>query len=175
MPDASRDRQRSAAQLFGGKGGCSGNCKRDMHAFREPKRTPQFFTCLRPIRQYFALKRHLLRASLNRKQLFARSVDWCEFAHLVQKSVDPRLNDVGVRGNPASFGMQSVGRDYCTKACASFDADTSATTHCVAHVKLDAAFTSPAPLYSAGRSGTRKAAGCVPAHPPYPRQSALAA
>jgi putative transposase len=39
---------------------------------------------LGPIRQHFALKRHLLRASLYRKQLAARFVAWREFTELAQ-------------------------------------------------------------------------------------------
>ncbi|MFM0389121.1 IS6 family transposase, partial [Paraburkholderia dipogonis] len=37
-----------------------------------------------PIRQHFALKRHLLRASLYRRQLAARFVAWREFTQLAQ-------------------------------------------------------------------------------------------
>ncbi|MFM0092417.1 IS6 family transposase, partial [Paraburkholderia sediminicola] len=37
-----------------------------------------------PIRQHFALKRHLLRASLYRRQLAARLVAWREFTQLAQ-------------------------------------------------------------------------------------------
>jgi putative transposase len=37
-----------------------------------------------PIRQHFALKRHLLRASLYRKQLAARFIAWREFTELAQ-------------------------------------------------------------------------------------------
>jgi putative transposase len=55
-----------------------------MHGFRDPKRTQQFLSCFGPIRQHFALKRHLLRASLYRKQLAARFVDWREFTQLAQ-------------------------------------------------------------------------------------------
>ncbi|MGF6408917.1 hypothetical protein OKW37_000587 [Paraburkholderia sp. MM5482-R2] len=35
----------------------------------DPKRTRKWLWCFGPIRQHFALKRHLLRASLFRKQL----------------------------------------------------------------------------------------------------------
>jgi hypothetical protein len=55
-----------------------------MHGFRDPKRTQQFLSCFGPIRQHFALKRHLLRASLYRKQLAARFVAWREFTELAQ-------------------------------------------------------------------------------------------
>jgi hypothetical protein len=37
-----------------------------------------------PIRQHFALKRHLLRASLYRKQLAAPFVAWCELTKVTQ-------------------------------------------------------------------------------------------
>jgi putative transposase len=51
-----------------------------MRGFRDPKRTQRSLSCFGLIRQHFALKRHLLRASLYRKQLAARFVAWCEFA-----------------------------------------------------------------------------------------------
>jgi putative transposase len=53
--------------------------ERRMCGFRDPKRTQKFLSCFEPIRQHFALKRHLLRASLYRKQLAARFVAWREF------------------------------------------------------------------------------------------------
>ena len=58
--------------------------ERRMRGFRDPKRTQKFLSCFGPIRQHFALKRHLLRASLYRKQLAARFVAWREFAQLAQ-------------------------------------------------------------------------------------------
>src|SRR5579864_8165963 len=58
--------------------------ERRMRGFRDPKRTQEFLTCLGPIRQHFALKRHLLRASLYRKQLAARFVAWRKFTGLAQ-------------------------------------------------------------------------------------------
>jgi putative transposase len=44
-----------------------------MSGFRDPIRT-----------QHFALKRHLLRTSLHRKQLAARFVAWREFTGVTQ-------------------------------------------------------------------------------------------
>jgi hypothetical protein len=44
-----------------------------------PKGTQKFLSCFGPLRQHFALKRHLLRASLFRKQLAARFVAWRDF------------------------------------------------------------------------------------------------
>ena len=38
--------------------------ERRMRGFRLPERTQAFLSCFGPIRQHFALKRHLLRASL---------------------------------------------------------------------------------------------------------------
>ena len=38
--------------------------ERRMRGFRDPKPTQEFLSCFGPIRQHFALKRHLLRASL---------------------------------------------------------------------------------------------------------------
>ena len=60
--------------------------ERRMRGFRDPKRTQKFLSCFGPTRQHFALKRHLLRASLYRKQLAARFVAWREFAELAQNS-----------------------------------------------------------------------------------------
>ena len=58
--------------------------ERRMRGFRVPKRTQAFLSSFGLIRQHFALKRHLLRASLYRKQLAARFVAWREFTDLTQ-------------------------------------------------------------------------------------------
>jgi putative transposase len=58
--------------------------ERRMRGFRSPKRTQKFLSCFGPIRQHFALTRHLLRAALYRKQLAARFVAWREFAELTE-------------------------------------------------------------------------------------------
>ncbi|GJH03865.1 IS6 family transposase [Paraburkholderia terrae] len=58
--------------------------ERRMRGYRDPKRTQKFLSCFGLLRQHFALKRHLLRASLYRKQLAARFVAWREFAELAQ-------------------------------------------------------------------------------------------
>jgi hypothetical protein len=58
--------------------------ERRMRGFRDPKRTQTFLSCFGPIQQHFALKRHLRRASLYRKQLAARFVAWREFTELAQ-------------------------------------------------------------------------------------------
>jgi putative transposase len=58
--------------------------ERRMRGFRDPKRTQVFLSSFGLIRQHFALKRHLLRASLYRKQLAAQFVAWREFTDLVQ-------------------------------------------------------------------------------------------
>ncbi|MFL9966449.1 hypothetical protein PQR02_36810, partial [Paraburkholderia sediminicola] len=47
----------------------------------------------RPIRQHFALKWHLLRASPYRKQLAARFVGWREFNQLAQNPSTGFLSD----------------------------------------------------------------------------------
>jgi putative transposase len=52
--------------------------ERRMRGFRDPKRTQKFFSCFRPIRPHFAPKRHLLPASLYRKQLLAHFLAWRE-------------------------------------------------------------------------------------------------
>jgi putative transposase len=56
--------------------------ERRMRGFRDPKRTQEYLSCVGPIRQHFAHKRHLLRASPYRKQLAARLADWREFTQL---------------------------------------------------------------------------------------------
>jgi putative transposase len=58
--------------------------ERHMRGFRAPKRTQAFLSCFGLIRQHFALKRHLLRASLYRKQLAARFVAWREIAKVAR-------------------------------------------------------------------------------------------
>jgi putative transposase len=50
--------------------------ERRMRGFRDPDRTQAFLSSFGPIRQHFALKRHLLRASLYRKQFAARFAAW---------------------------------------------------------------------------------------------------
>jgi len=63
-----------------------GDFLRGVRGFRDPKRTQKFLSSFGPIRQHFALKRHLLRASLYRKQLAARFVTWREFTDVTQDS-----------------------------------------------------------------------------------------
>jgi putative transposase len=58
--------------------------ERRMRGFRDPKRTQRFLSSFGPIRQHFALKRHLLRASLYREHLAARFVAWREFTDVTQ-------------------------------------------------------------------------------------------
>ncbi|MDH6147318.1 MULTISPECIES: IS6 family transposase [Paraburkholderia] len=58
--------------------------ERRMRGFRLPERTQVFLSCSGPIRQHFALKLHLLRASFYRKQLAARFVAWREFTETAQ-------------------------------------------------------------------------------------------
>jgi putative transposase len=55
-----------------------------MRGFRLPERTRVFLSCFGPIRQHFALKRHLLRASLYRKQLAARFETWRLYTDVAQ-------------------------------------------------------------------------------------------
>ena len=57
--------------------------QRRMRGFRDAQRTQKFLSCFEQIRQHFALKRHVLRAALYRKQLAARFVAWREFTELV--------------------------------------------------------------------------------------------
>ncbi len=55
-----------------------------MRGLRNLKRMQIFLSSFGPIRQHFALKRHLLRASLYRKHLAARFVAWREFTNVTQ-------------------------------------------------------------------------------------------
>jgi putative transposase len=56
--------------------------ERRMRGFRDPGRTQAFLSSFSPIRQHFALKRHLLCASLYRKQLAVRFDAWHRFTEL---------------------------------------------------------------------------------------------
>jgi putative transposase len=47
-------------------------------------RTQAFLSSFGPIRRHFALKRHLIRASLHRKQLSERFAAWHRFTELTQ-------------------------------------------------------------------------------------------
>jgi putative transposase len=58
--------------------------ERRMRGFRVLERTHAFYSSFGLIRQHFALKRHLLRASFYRKQLAARSAAWHRFTELTQ-------------------------------------------------------------------------------------------
>jgi putative transposase len=58
--------------------------ERRMRGFRDPERTQPFLSSFGFIRQHFALKRHLLRASLYRKQLARRFVAWHRFTENVK-------------------------------------------------------------------------------------------
>ncbi len=58
--------------------------ERRMRGFRDPQRTQVFLSCVGPIRQHFALKRHVLRASLYRKQLATRFETWRLFTGMTQ-------------------------------------------------------------------------------------------
>jgi putative transposase len=58
--------------------------ERRMRGFRDPKRTQKFLSCFGPIRQHFALKRHLLPASLYRNHLAARFVAWGDFTEVTR-------------------------------------------------------------------------------------------
>ncbi|MGF6601726.1 transposase-like protein [Paraburkholderia sp. GAS448] len=58
--------------------------ERRMRGVRDPERTQAFLSSFGPIRQHFAQKRHLLRASLYRKQLGARFVAWHRFTDFIQ-------------------------------------------------------------------------------------------
>jgi putative transposase len=55
-----------------------------MRGFRDPKRTQAFLSSFGLIRQHLALKRHLLGASLYRKQLAFRFAAWHELTAVAQ-------------------------------------------------------------------------------------------
>ena len=55
-----------------------------MRGFRAPERMQAFLSSFGPIRQHFALKRHLLRASLYRKQLGDRFASWHRLTELTK-------------------------------------------------------------------------------------------
>ncbi|MCM2495956.1 IS6 family transposase [Burkholderia glumae] len=57
---------------------------RRMRGFRAPTRTQAFLESFGLIRQHFALKRHLLRASLYRKHLAVRFSTWRELTDVTQ-------------------------------------------------------------------------------------------
>jgi putative transposase len=59
-----------------------GDFLRGVRGFRDPERTQAFLSRFGPIRQHFALERHLLRASLYRKHLAARFVAWHRFTEI---------------------------------------------------------------------------------------------
>jgi putative transposase len=61
-----------------------GDFLRGVRGFRDPECTQAFLSSFGPIRQHFALKRHLLRASLYRKRLAARFVAWHRFTEAAQ-------------------------------------------------------------------------------------------
>jgi hypothetical protein len=72
--------RRANASVASPKGTSFGAC-----AFFATRSAHKYFSrATRLIRQHFALKRHLLRALLYRKQLAARFVAWREFAELAQ-------------------------------------------------------------------------------------------
>ncbi len=64
------------SQLVNAHGACVAFSTRNAHK--------KFLSWFWPIRQHLGLKRHLIRASLCRKQLAARVVTWREFAELDQ-------------------------------------------------------------------------------------------
>jgi putative transposase len=73
------------AEQPGGEQPPSNARTRASHArLSRPKRTQKYLACFGPIRQHFALKRHVIRAPRSRKQLEARFVAWREFAELAQ-------------------------------------------------------------------------------------------
>ncbi|MGF6736215.1 hypothetical protein OKW50_008388 [Paraburkholderia youngii] len=55
-----------------------------MRGFHDPERAQTFLSSFGPIRQHFELKRHLLRASLYRKQLAARFTVWRRLADITE-------------------------------------------------------------------------------------------
>jgi len=62
--------------------------ERRLRGFRDPKRAQAFLSNFAPIRQHLAIKRHLLRASLYRKQITQRFEAWHRFIELTQNPSD---------------------------------------------------------------------------------------
>lgn len=58
--------------------------ERPMRGFRDWKRTRACLSSFGPIRQHFALNRHLLRAPVYRKHLAARFAAWHQFTEVTQ-------------------------------------------------------------------------------------------
>jgi putative transposase len=54
--------------------------ERQMQGFRDPQRTQAFLSRFGPIRQHFALPRHLMKAASHREQLKARLHAWYDWA-----------------------------------------------------------------------------------------------
>ncbi len=79
-----------------------------MRGFRDPKRTQQFLSCFGPIRQHFALKRHLLRASLYRKQLAAERIAWLETDASMQPHGLPTVPVVALAPELRPAGVDAV-------------------------------------------------------------------
>jgi putative transposase len=73
--------------------------ERRMRRFRDPERTQAFLSSFGPVRQHFALKRHLMRASLYRKQLGERFAAWHGFTELTH--------------NPSGFLGKLPSSHYC--------------------------------------------------------------
>jgi hypothetical protein len=73
-----------------------------VQVLKESGRAAQTLSCFGPIRQHFALKRHLLRALLCRKQLAARFVAWRD------SPKSPKIRPTRSEGRfPAVFSPQS--------------------------------------------------------------------
>lgn len=53
-------------------------------SLRDIEELQAFLSSFGPIRQHFALKRHLLRASLYRKHVATRFTAWCEFTEVAK-------------------------------------------------------------------------------------------
>ncbi|PRX92093.1 hypothetical protein B0G73_13655 [Paraburkholderia sp. BL25I1N1] len=64
-----------------------------MRRLRDCKRTQALLSCFGPIRQHFALERHLLPASLYRKHPAVRLAAWREFTDLTPQSVECLLTN----------------------------------------------------------------------------------
>ncbi|MXN76921.1 IS6 family transposase [Burkholderia sp. 4701] len=58
--------------------------ERRMRGFRDPKRTQNFLSSFGAIRQHFALRRYLLRATVYRRQLAVRFESWRTFTGIAQ-------------------------------------------------------------------------------------------
>jgi putative transposase len=75
--------------------------ERRMRGFRDPERTQAFLSSFGPIRQHFALKRSLIRASLRRKNNSANALPHCIVSPSLPK-IRPAVEESSVQRKTAT-------------------------------------------------------------------------